>query len=339
MLKKNALYVIIAIVLAAVIGVAAFVVVDRLGGTSDSLAAATSTQSSTSSTGGWSSQSSTSATTETEVTPGQALSVETTTSEAATAGTSSAQSATASSYKSDTVSISIKKVSTGSGNNTVTYFVADVQLEAGTLLQAGLAEGFKSGKVANTSTIAKQNDAILAINGDYSTGRNTGIIIRDGVLYLNNPTREGLALYKDGTMKLYDETKVSADQLLADGVYNTYSFGPALLADGTIPDGLDTTEVEDIGVEHTILGNQPRTGVGIIDANHYVFIVVDGRSNGYSRGVALSEFAQIFKDLGCTIAYNLDGGGSSAMYFNGTLVNNPLGRGSERAVSDILYVK
>jgi exopolysaccharide biosynthesis protein len=70
-----------------------------------------------------------------------------------------------------------------------------------------------------------------------------------------------------------------------------------------------------------------------------VFIVVDGRSPGYSRGVALSEFAQIFKDLGCTIAYNLDGGGSSAMYFMGDLVNNPLGRGRERGISDILYVR
>jgi exopolysaccharide biosynthesis protein len=44
------------------------------------------------------------------------------------------------------------------------------------------------------------------------------------------------------------------------------------------------------------------------------------------------------KDLGCTTAYNLDGGGSSAMYFNGELVNNPLGRGKERGVSDILYI-
>ncbi|MNW12867.1 hypothetical protein D3C71_2106620 [compost metagenome] len=73
--------------------------------------------------------------------------------------------------------------------------------------------------------------------------------------------------------------------------------------------------------------------------NHYVFIVVDGRKEGYSRGMTLTEFAQTFADLGCTEAYNLDGGGSSTMYFMGRVVNNPLGKNRERGVSDILYVK
>ena len=52
----------------------------------------------------------------------------------------------------------------------------------------------------------------------------------------------------------------------------------------------------------------------------------------------MTEFAQIFKDLGATEAYNLDGGGSSTMYFDGHLVNNPLGKGNERGTSDILYL-
>jgi exopolysaccharide biosynthesis protein len=243
------------------------------------------------------------------------------------------------SYKSATTSISITKVSTGSGEDALTYFVADVKLTSGTYLQAGLADGFKSGNADYTSAIAKANNAILAINGDYFTARDTGVIIRNGVVYLDVPTRAGLAIYKDGTMKVYDETQISSEQLLADGVWNTYSFGPAVLVDGVIADNLDTTEVADIGEQHTILGTQPRTGVGIIDTNHFVFIVVDGRSPGYSMGVTLSEFAQIFKDLGCTTAYNLDGGGSSAMYFRGALVNNPLGDGKERGISDILYVE
>ena len=67
-------------------------------------------------------------------------------------------------------------------------------------------------------------------------------------------------------------------------------------------------------------------------------MVVDGRSAGYSRGVSLTEFAQIFKDLGCTEAYNIDGGGSSTMYFMGRVVNNPLGKNQERGTSDILFI-
>jgi exopolysaccharide biosynthesis protein len=89
---------------------------------------------------------------------------------------------------------------------------------------------------------------------------------------------------------------------------------------------------------HTIQGNEPRTGIGIISNNHFVFVVVDGRSNGYSRGASLSEFAQIFKNLGCTNAYNLDGGGSATMYFMGRVVNNPLGKNQERGTSDILFI-
>ena len=72
----------------------------------------------------------------------------------------------------------------------------------------------------------------------------------------------------------------------------------------------------------------------MISANHFVFVVVDGRS----AGVTLPELATIFEQLGATEAYNLDGGGSSTMYFNGALVNNPLGKGNERGTSDILYV-
>ncbi len=76
----------------------------------------------------------------------------------------------------------------------------------------------------------------------------------------------------------------------------------------------------------------------MIDENHLVFVVVDGRSPGYSAGVTMTELAQIMVDLGATTAYNLDGGGSSTMVFDGGLVNNPLGNGEERGTSDILYI-
>ena len=55
----------------------------------------------------------------------------------------------------------------------------------------------------------------------------------------------------------------------------------------------------------------------------------------------MAELAQFMYDQGCTQAYNLDGGGSSALYFNGTVVNNPTTNGrriQERSVSDIVYI-
>mgnify|MGYP001766579808 CR=1 FL=1 len=242
-------------------------------------------------------------------------------------------------YVSDTVSISIQKVTTGSGNNTVTYFVADVILDDATSLQSAFAnDQFGRNITEKTSVIAAENDAIFAINGDYYGFRDDGILIRNGIIYRDQPARTGLAFYLDGSMAIYDETETSAEELLAAGVWNTLSFGPALLVDSAVPAGIASVEVDTNFGNHSIQGNQPRTGVGIIADNHFVFIVVDGRSKGYSRGVTLTEFAEIFQSLGCTEAYNIDGGGSSTMYFMGRLVNNPLGRNQERGTSDILFI-
>jgi exopolysaccharide biosynthesis protein len=89
---------------------------------------------------------------------------------------------------------------------------------------------------------------------------------------------------------------------------------------------------------HSIQGLQPRTAIGVIGPNQLVFVVVDGRAAGYSTGVTMPQLGQIMLDLGATTAYNIDGGGSSTMYFNGSLVNNPLGKNQERGTSDILYL-
>lgn len=123
-----------------------------------------------------------------------------------------------------------------------------------------------------------------------------------------------------------------------EGVWNTLSFGPALLEGGIIPQNLEQVEVDTNFGNHSIQGSHPRTGIGIIKANHFIFVVVDGRSRGYSRGLTITEFAEVFQQLGASVAYNLDGGGSSTMYFMGRVVNNPHGREKERGISDILYV-
>ncbi len=242
-------------------------------------------------------------------------------------------------YQSGTVSIAIQKVVTGSGSDQVTYFVADVVLADATDLENAFAnDQFGRNIIEYTSAIAEENNAIFAINGDYYGFRDDGIIIRNGVIYRDVPVRTGLAFYRDGTMKIYDETQTSAQELLDEGVWNTLSFGPALIENSVVTDNFEDANVDHNLGNHSIIGSNPRTGVGIIDSNHFVFVVVDGRSKGYSRGVTLAEFADIFKELGCTDAYNIDGGGSSTMYFMGRVVNNPLGENRERGTSDILFI-
>ncbi|MBX3314064.1 MAG: phosphodiester glycosidase family protein [Actinobacteria bacterium] len=246
---------------------------------------------------------------------------------------------TATTYTSDTTSITISTVVTGSGDDQVTYYVADVVVDDATLIRGGFAEDkFGENIIEDTSDIAEDNDAVFAINGDYYGYRSSGIVIRNGVLYRDDGARTGLAMYADGTMAIYDETTTTGDELLDAGVWNTVSFGPALVEDGEIVDGIEDVEVDTNFGNHSIQGNQPRTAIGIVDTNHYVFVAVDGRATGYSRGVTMTELAQIFVDLGATTAYNLDGGGSTTMVFDGELVNDPLGKGDERGTSDILYV-
>lgn len=242
------------------------------------------------------------------------------------------------SYSDGDTTITISKVTTGSGADTVTYYLADVVVDDATQLRSAFAKDqFGENITENTSTIAAENDAIFAINGDYYGFRSTGIEIRNGVVYRDEGAREGLAFYTDGHVEVYDETATTAEELLAAGVWNTLSFGPAIVEDGAVVDGIESVEVDTNVGNHSIQGEQPRTAVGVVDENHYVFVVVDGRDEGYSRGVTLTELADIMTGLGATTAYNLDGGGSSTMYFNGVVVNQP-SNGGERGTSDILYV-
>lgn len=243
-----------------------------------------------------------------------------------------------SSYESGTLAITVSQVVEGSGDDQITYYVADVVAADATQLAGGFANNqFGENIIDNTSDIAAMYDAVFAVNGDYYGFRSSGIVIRNGVLFRDDGARTGLAIYADGTMEVYDETTTTGEELISAGVWNTLSFGPALLDDGAVVDGIEDVEVDTNFGNHSIQGEQPRTGIGLIAPDHFVFVVVDGRSDGYSRGVTMTEFAEIFQDLGATVAYNLDGGGSSTMYFQGEVVNNPLGKGNERGTSDILY--
>lgn len=254
--------------------------------------------------------------------------------------TGATASITDSSYTSadGATSVTITTVTTGSGDATVTYYVADVVLGDATDLRSAFAQNqFGENITELTSAIAADHDAVFAINGDYYGFRDTGIVIRNGVIYRDSPAREGLVFFTDGSVAVYDETTTTAAELLAEGAWNTLSFGPALVENGAVVNGIDQVEVDTNVGNHSIQGAQPRTAVGIIDDNHLVFVVVDGRQPGYSAGVTLPDLAEILVGLGATTAYNLDGGGSSTMVFNGTVINSP-SNGGERATSDILYI-
>ncbi|WP_247925400.1 phosphodiester glycosidase family protein [Streptococcus oralis] len=222
--------------------------------------------------------------------------------------------------------------------NETQVYVADINLSSSDYLKTALAQNsYGTNVTAKTSVTAAENNAILAVNGDYYGANSSGYVIRNGVVYRDSVREDAsngdLAIYKDGSFKIIYEDQVSVDQLVQDGVVNLLAFGPSLVENGEI--SVDTnTEVGQA------MSSNPRTAIGIIDENHYIIVVSDGRTSE-SKGLSLYQMAEVMKSYGVKTAYNLDGGGSSTLYFNGQVINKPITGGSkisERAVSDIVYI-
>lgn len=215
-------------------------------------------------------------------------------------------------------------------------YVADVQLSSPDYLKTALAQGLYGKNITEkTSEIAQSNEAILAINGDFYGTQEKGYVLRNGTLYRSTVSRnqEDLVIYADGSFAVVAEGDVSVDSLLSNGAVQVLSFGPSLVQEGAI----SVTQDQEVGKAKT---SNPRTAIGIINELHYLFVVSDGRTVE-SEGLTLYELAEFMQSLRATTAYNLDGGGSSTMYFNGNVINNPTTNGKsikERSVSDIVYI-
>ena len=240
---------------------------------------------------------------------------------------------TATAYEDDTKSITIE---TYERNNTQIH-VATVKIKGNASIKTALAdETYRRNVTAKTSTTAKSVNAVLAINGDYYGARDAGYVVRNGQLLRSesqNASQEDLVIYKDGSFGIIKEGDITAQQLVDNGAMQVLSFGPALIENGQV--AVDSSD--EVG---KAMASNPRTAIGIIDDSTYVFVVSDGRTSE-SKGLSLKQLADFMKELNVTTAYNLDGGGSSTMYFNGQIINKPTTNGrniEEREVSDIVYL-
>lgn len=236
------------------------------------------------------------------------------------------------SYQDDHLSINI----TTERSHDTTFYVVDIQVSSPDYLKTAFAQGSYGRNIKETtSTIAEEQDAILAINGDYYGFRDTGYVLRNGQTYRDTPWEgtDALVIDQAGNFTTYneDETRLS-DITTSQQVEHVLSFGPTLVKSGQIAIS-PTTEVAQSK------NSNPRTAIGQIDDLHYLMIVSDGRTDE-SEGLSLYQLAEEFATRNATLAYNLDGGGSSTLWFNGQVINTPTdGRqSSERAVSDIVYI-
>ncbi len=220
-------------------------------------------------------------------------------------------------------------------DQTVVY-VADVITHGPDAIKTAFAyDTFGKNIKATTSEIAEQNGALFAINGDFYGARSSGFVVRDGVVYRSVKSgRYDLAIMDDGSFDIVSEDETTPDELVERGARHVFSFGPPLIDNGS----LLISRLYDAGIDDIY---RPRAAIGIIEENHYVFLATDGRTCN-SEGLSIYQLARFMEELGCQCAYNLDGGGSVTMYYNGEVLNETSTYGDylmERKVSDIVYIR
>jgi exopolysaccharide biosynthesis protein len=233
------------------------------------------------------------------------------------------------SYEDENIAIKIEKIR-ASGP---TVYIADIRInEAGYLKTALASNKFGRNIYERTSSIAGERNAIFAINGDYYGFRDEGYVLRNGTLYRADGSGDALIMDTDGNFICAGERDMSAG--LVENARQIWSFGPVLINNGEV-----CVEATSEITGRSSVSN-PRTAIGQIAPLHYVAIVSEGRTPD-NKGLTLFELAGLFEEYGCVVAYNLDGGGSATMWFNGKVINNPTTNGrriEEREVSDIVYI-
>lgn len=229
-------------------------------------------------------------------------------------------------YRTDKLSIIVDRIhARNAEDGPVCYQIAHIRMRGENAFRPGLrGEGVHAGIRTDLPwQMAREYKAVLAITGDNLNRADThlkGILIRKGFVYSDNQAQDTLAFYPDMTMRIYKPRTTTPEALLAEGVTDTYSFGPTLMLDGAI----DRT-----GRRGALGAMNPRCGIGYVEPGHFIAITVDGRQSSYSRGVSMKQFAHLFYINGCTLAYNLDGGSSTAMVFMGEYLTQHRGTGSD----------
>ncbi|MDR0435481.1 MAG: phosphodiester glycosidase family protein [Propionibacteriaceae bacterium] len=218
-------------------------------------------------------------------------------------------------------------------------YVADIKLsDVAELKTAFASDTYGRNITQRPSTMARNTGAIVAINGDYYGARSAGYVIRNGELYRDRAagsSQEDMIIWWNGSSSIVHERDVNAAGLMANGARQGWSFGPALIENGEVVLGRGQLPY------HTDQTN-PRTAIAEVEPLHYLLVVVDGRTRN-SKGLTLSQFANVLAKFEVNNAYNLDGGGTTTMLWHGEVINRPVGDGAtgtvqERWTSDIVYV-
>lgn len=232
-------------------------------------------------------------------------------------------------YKSPNISIELTRKTYDSGlsdpkgeyGTTVTYTLADIYVSRIACFTTAFAQdSYGIGFEEQPQAMSERMHAVLSVNGDSYSKDNrqaNGTLVRNGQVYRKQePTEETCVLFRDGTMKIYSPESFRAKNVIRKGAWQTWMFGPSLLDEN----GNAKTDFQTTGY---IKESHPRTAIGYYEPGHYCLLVADGRQENFARGMYLEEMSQLFADLGCKAAYNLDGGHSSFMLKGTEVASHP----------------
>lgn len=220
--------------------------------------------------------------------------------------------------------------------NGVVWRIAYVTVADASQLRTATAGSLRSSRVALISSMAEKNNAVIAINADYLSNNptKTSYEYRMGekVRAKFNPAKDLLITDENGDFHIYTgkAQKDGVAQLQKDGhrIINAFTFGPALVVNEELQ-----TIPKNYGYNPN--GREPRMAIGQMDRLSYVLVLAEGRTEE-SQGVTQQQLADFMFALGCSQAFNLDGGNSATMVFNGGYYQQKV-KENERAQSDMIY--
>lgn len=218
-------------------------------------------------------------------------------------------------------------------NRIMGYWVADIKIGHASQLRTAAAESFNTSTSLPVNDIAERVNAVVAVNGDYFPRLKDGFAIRQGTLIRDKlrGQRDVLLIDEEGDFHVRHLPKKGELTDTIDGkkVINSFYFGPILVENGEAVNKLPEFQYLEPSKYYA------RLALCQVDHLHYKLILTT-MLNGSTLGIRLPEFAKLCEKEGAKIAYNLDGGLSTSLYFNHKRLNEQ-NRVNFRTITDIVY--
>ena len=212
-------------------------------------------------------------------------------------------------------------------------WIVDIRIGDPSQLRTAAAESFEAKTTRHVDVIADRLNAVVAFNGDYVNRQDRGYVFRQGVFYKDKlqGKQDILLIDEDGDFHPVHLPKKGELSDTVDGkkVINAFCFGPVLVEDGEIFENF-----RNFGFLRPEK-NYARLAICQVGPLHYK-VILTTTEQSYTLGLQLKDFQQLCKDEGALIAYNLDGGDSTTLYFHHQRVNNQY-KVNYREVPDIFY--